>query len=136
MKTKPGRGRPSKYSAKTPKKVRDYIMMCLEKEKFPTIEGLAAYLSVGTRTLHDWQTKYDEFPPAIEILKDTQRELLINNGLTGGYNTRFAMFLLKANHGMTEKDPLITATQNSFNGISPELIADAVELMRSRDGQD
>ena len=135
MKIKPRRGRPSKYTAKTPKRVREYITMCLEKEKFPTIEGLAAYLRVGTRTLHDWQTRYDEFPPAIEILKDTQRELLINNGLTGGYNTRFAMFLLKANHGMTEKDPVISATQNSFTGISPDLLADALKLMESQDGQ-
>ncbi len=136
MKTKPKRGRPTKYTAKTSKRVRDYITMCLEKEKFPTIEGLAAYLRVGVRTINDWQTKYDDFSPTIEILKDTQRELLINNGLTGEYNTRFAMFLLKANHGMTEKDPVVSATQNSFMNISPELLADALELMKHRDGQD
>jgi hypothetical protein len=50
-------------------------------------------------------------------------------------NTRFAMFLLKANHGMAEKDLMIAATQNSFMGISPDLLADALELMGSKERQ-
>jgi hypothetical protein len=130
------RGRPIKYSTKTSKHVIDYIAKCAEKEEFPTIEGLASYLKVGTRTIYDWKAEYEDFSQTIGKLMDAQRELLINNGLVGKYNTRFSMFLLKANHGMREKDPLIDATQNNnFNGVSAELLADALELMESRDGQ-
>lgn len=130
------RGRPTKYSGKTNKHVMDYMLMCSEKEEFPTIEGLASYLKVGTRTIYDWKAEYPDFSQTIEKLMDSQRKLLINNGLVGKYNTRFSMFLLKANHGMREKDPLVDATQNNnFNGVSAELLADALELMESRDGQ-
>lgn len=135
MTNKPGRGRPTKYSAKTPKCLQIYTTKCLEKGEFPTIEGFSAHLGVGTRTLYDWQAEYPDFSQTMDELRDTQKHLLISKGLTGGYNTRFAMFLLKANHGMTEKDPLISATQNSFMGISPDLLADALELMESKERQ-
>jgi hypothetical protein len=43
------------------------------------------------------------------------------------------MFLLKANHGMTEKEPLVNATQNSYMNISPDLLADALKLMKQEE---
>lgn len=133
MSNKPGRGRPTKYSASVPKSLRKYTSECLQKGDFPTIEGFSAYLGVGTRTLYDWQLEYPDFSQTMDELRDTQKHHLISKGLTGGYNTRFAMFLLKANHGMMEKDPLISATQNSFMNVSPDLLADALELMHSRE---
>jgi hypothetical protein len=134
MKNKPGRGRPTKYSPKLPKSVTAYTSMCIKEGIFPTIEGLAAKLKLGTRTLYDWEKLYPDFSQTMEKLRDAQRELLITNGLRGNYNTRFSMFLLKASHGMTEKEPLIDNSQNNFSNISPELLADALTLMRSRDG--
>jgi hypothetical protein len=130
------RGRPTKYSTKTCKHVRDYSLKCVEEEKFPTIEGLAAYLRVGTRTIYDWKAEHSDFSQTIEKLLDSQRELLVTNGLVGKYNTRFSMFLLKANHGMREKEPLVDNSQNNFSNISPELLADALTLMRSRETQE
>ena len=132
MSNKPGRGRPSKYNAKVPKCLRIYTTKCLDKGEFPTIEGFSAHLGVGTRTLYDWQAEYPDFSQTMDELRDIQKHLLISKGLTGNYNTRFAMFLLKANHGMAEKDPMIAATQNSFMGISPDLLADALELMNEK----
>lgn len=132
MKSKSGRGRPTKYDPALRKRVNKYTQEMVEKGIFPTIEGLSVYLGVGTRTLYDWEKVYEDFSQTVEQLRDTQRELLITKGLNGGYNTRFAMFLLKAAHGMTEKDPLITSTQtNNFN-VPPELLADALEIMRAR----
>lgn len=132
MLTKPGRGRPTKFTTSTSKRVTHYTNDCLEKGIFPTFEGLAAFLGVGTRTLYDWELEHTDFSQTMEKIRDTQRQLLITNGLTGGYNTRFAMFLLKANHGMTEKDPLVDATQNNYMNISPDLLADALKLMHER----
>lgn len=98
MQNKPGRGRPSKYTAKTPSCLRNYTTESLQKGDFPTIEGFSAYLGVGTRTLYDWQAEYPDFSLTMDELRDTQKHLLISKGLTGSYNTRFAMFLLKANY--------------------------------------
>ena len=113
----------------------DYTTKCLKNGIFPTIEGLASSLELGTRTLYDWEKTHADFSQAMDKLRDAQKQLLITNGLTGGYNTRFSMFLLKANHGMTEKEPLVDATQNNYMNISPDLLADALRLMESQDGQ-
>ena len=133
MNNKPRRGRPTRFTSKIPANVTTYIKKCLNNGIFPTIEGLASHLGVGTRTIYDWEAEHPDFPHTIDELRDTQKQLLITNGLTGSYNTRFAMFLLKANHGMSEKDPLISATQNSYMNISPELLADALKIMNSQE---
>lgn len=130
------KGRPTRYTIKLPANVTEYTCKCLEDGKFPTIEGLAQYLGICVRTIYDWEKQHDEFLQTIDTIRDTQKQLLITNGLTGGYNSRFAMFLLKANHGMTEKEPLVDATQNNYMGISPDLLADALRLMHSQDGQE
>ena len=135
METKKKKGRPTKYNLKLIPRVTAYTKKCLKGGVFPTIEGLAPKLKIGTRTIYDWEKIYPDFSQTIDNLRDTQRELLITNGLKGNYNTRFSMFLLKASHGMTEKEPLVDATQNNYMNISPDLMADALELMRSRDGQ-
>lgn len=133
MSKKPGRGRPTKYTTSTINSLRKYTSNCVKSGTFPTIEGLASHLGVGTRTVYDWEAEYPDFSQTLGQLRDTQKELLITKGLTGSYNTRFAMFLLKANHGMSEKDPLIEATQNNYMNISPDLLADALELMNGRE---
>lgn len=136
MTNKPGRGRPTKYNNKIPARVADYTKVCLKEGTFPTIEGFAAKLKLGTRTLYDWETYRPEFSHAMDKLRDTQRELLISNGLNGGYNTRFTMFLLRANHGMREKETIVEASQNNImNGVNAELLADALKVLESQDGQ-
>ena len=133
MNNKPGLGRPTKYKSNTPAQVRKYTQKCLKNDEFPTIAGLAIKLRVGTRTLYDWEKIHPDFSQTMEALRDTQKHLLITNGITGIYNTRFSMFLLRANHGIREKEPLITSTQNNNMNISPELLADALKLMRDQE---
>ena len=130
------RGRPTRYTIKLPLSATEYIKNCLKDNKFPTIEGLAQYLGISARTIYDWEKVHVEFLQTIDTLRDTQKQLLITNGLTGGYNSRFAMFLLKANHGMTEKEPTVDATQNNYMGISPDLLADALRLMHSQEARE
>lgn len=136
MSDKSNKGRPTRYIIEFPARVMEYINNCLKDSKFPTIEGLAQYLGIAARTIYDWEKLHNEFLQTIETLRDTQKQLLITNGLTGGYNARFAMFLLKANHGMSEKESLVDATQNNYMNISPDLLADALKLMHSQEGQE
>lgn len=134
METKPGRGRPTKYNTRLLERVTNYTVKCLNQGIFPTIEELAAVLGIGTRTIYDWELEHAEFSQTIDTLRDTQKHLLITNGLNGNYNTRFSMFLLRSIHGLTEKEPLINATQNSYMNISPDVLADALKLMGNTDG--
>jgi hypothetical protein len=123
-------GRPTKYSARLPAYVIEYIENCKKSDIFPTIEGLATTLHVGTRTIYDWELGHVEFSQTLGLLRDLQRELLITKTLDGSYNTRFSIFLLKATHGMTEKDTLVSNTQNNnYMNISPDILADAIKLM-------
>ncbi len=129
------RGRPTKFTQETPKRVLNYIRDCQNKEEFPTIEHLSSVLGVGTRTLYAWEAEHSEFQQTMDMLRDAQKNLLIRGGLTNKYNSRFASFLLKANHGMSDTKPLINATQNNTFNVSPEILADAIEIMRIKDKQ-
>lgn len=132
--TTPRRGRPTKFSTRLIEHARDYTKKCIESDKLPTIEGFATEIDVGVRTVYDWELVHKDFSHTMDRLRDAQRQLLVTNGLQGKYNSRFAMFLLKASHGMTEKEPLVEATQNSFMNISPELLADALKILEEKKG--
>ncbi len=127
------RGRPTKYTKETSRRVLHYIKKCQKEEDFPTIEHLASELGVGTRTLYAWEEAYPEFQHTMDMLRDSQKHLLISGGLSNKYNARFASFLLKANHGMQDKQPLVHATQNNNFNVAPEIMADAIKLIRERE---
>lgn len=126
------RGRPTKYTNETARRVIGYIKKCTQDNDFPTIEHLASVLGVGTRTLYAWEQMHSEFQHTMDMLRDAQRDLLIRGGLTNKFNSRFASFLLKANHGMQDKQPLVHATQNNNFNVSPELMAEAIKLTRDK----
>jgi len=127
------RGRPTKYTKETPRRVISYIKKCQQNQEFITIEQLASELGVGTRSLYGWEKEYSDFLRTMDMLRDAQRDQLLRGGITNKYNARFASFLLKANHGMQDKQPPINATQNNTFNISPELMAEAIRLTREKD---
>ena len=126
-------GRPTLYNSQTPGRVFTYVKNCLQKHKVPTIPGFAMVLGVSERSIYAWRTEHEEFMQAIEVLETTQKHLVIDGGLTGKFNPRFAAFILGANHGMSDKQPIINNTQNNFlNNISADLIAEALALMHAK----
>lgn len=126
-------GRPTKYNAsRVSRDVIKYINQAKKNGDFPTIEKLAMVLGVGVRTLYDWETEYIDFSHALDTLRDLQRHMLLTNGLSGKYNSRFAIFLLKASHKMRENEPVVENNTNYMN-ISPDILADAIKLMRSKE---
>jgi len=62
------RGRPTKYTKETPKRVMHYTNKCLQSSEFPTIEQLSFQLGVGTRTLYAWEEAYSEFQQTMDGL--------------------------------------------------------------------
>jgi hypothetical protein len=105
-------GRPTSYSEQILIDANDYISRCNDQWKdnrlivsVPTVEGLAFHLEVSRSTVYLWQKEYPEFSDIIEMLLQKQAQALINNGLSGNYNSTIAKVLL-TKHGYTDKQEI------------------------------
>lgn len=127
------RGRPTKFTKETPRRVIRYIKKCQKNNDFITIESLASELGVGTRTLYSWEEVHSDFRQTMDMLRDAQRDQLLRGGITRKFDSRFAAFLLKANHGMQDKQPPFHAIQNNTFNVPAEIMADAIKLIREKD---
>lgn len=114
-------GRPPTYSEEIVLKAREYLDSCIDEEKqvvkqssekyemfdnklkvkIPTKGGLAVYLGVSRETLYAWAKEYEEFSDIMEQMGAIQEERLINNGLSGDYNSTISKVLL-TKHGYRE----------------------------------
>lgn len=99
--------RPTIYNEEILIKAREYLVLCkdnfeIKKVKIPTKGGLARHLDVARETLYDWATKYSEFSDIMEEVSSEQEDRLINNGLSGDYNSTIAKVLL-TKHGYSDK---------------------------------
>jgi len=112
--------RPTDYNEKMLDKVKEYINSCTDTEvknkikvKLPTIEGLASYINVNRDTIYEWCKVHKAFSDIIESLREKQVESLINNGLSGDYNSTIAKVLL-AKHGYRDAQELTGAEGKSL----------------------
>jgi F0F1-type ATP synthase gamma subunit len=129
-------GRPTEYNQTFVQNANAYIEMCEDAVeqivsgqsekgftafttkvtvKLPTIEGLANYLGIHKDTVYDWENKYPEFSDVINVLRNKQVERLINNGLSGDYNSNIAKLLL-AKHGYADKQEVNNIVKAEVNG--------------------
>lgn len=125
----PERGRPSLYTPEIIDKAKQYLAECEDEEidyeseyyqepqghggslrrsarpiirvKMPTVGGLARYLGVARSTLYEWKETYPDFSDIMEALGAEQEDRLINNGLSGDYNSTISKVLL-TKHGYRE----------------------------------
>lgn len=74
-----------------------------ENSRLPSLAGFARHVNIPRRTLISWGEQHEEFSTALNFLLDEQRMQLIELGRAGEGNSRFAMFMLSAAHGMREK---------------------------------
>lgn len=114
-------GAPEKYLPEyASSKMKEYLTFCekgneptliptkssyivLPNAELPSLIGYAQYLKFSRQTLENWATRHSDFARALDMLKNIQRSFLINNGLSGRYNSGMARFLLGVNHGMIER---------------------------------
>lgn len=102
-------GRPTDYSEQIAIDSWDYISRCADTYKdnrltvnLPSIEGLAFHLEVSRSTIYLWQKEHQEFSDILEVLLQKQAQSLLNNGLSGAYNSTIAKLIL-TKHGYTDK---------------------------------
>ncbi len=117
-------GRPTEYTSALLAKAQEYLAECEDEEvqvvkqsnsekgyemydnrlkvKLPSIEGLARYLGVARSSIYLWADEHQEFSDILEAIKAEQAERLINNGLSGDYNSTIAKLIL-TKHGYSDK---------------------------------
>lgn len=96
-------GRPTKYYPAIVDKVEDYFKT-VNTDELPSIEGLANYMDISRDTIYEWQKHYPKFSYTIKKILIKQKLKLMNDGMYGGkeVNAGMAIFLLKANHGLSD----------------------------------
>lgn len=122
------RGRPSEYKEEYIDKADEYLAICQDEDKkvikqssekyemydnklkvhLPTIEGFALFLNVNKTSLYEWEKIHPDFSNALSKIRTEQQKRLIDNGLSGDYNSTIAKLILSANHGMREKSDITT----------------------------
>lgn len=108
-------GRPSKYSEEMVEKAREYLDSCVDSitdhgitVNLPTIYGLARYINVNRDTLYEWAKHNPIFSDTLRDIEEEQAQRLLNNGLSGAYNSTIAKLILSSNHGMKERTDTTT----------------------------
>lgn len=118
-------GRPSEYKKEYIEAVDEYLAENIDNYSkgrlnvnLPTIEGFAVYIGVNKSSLYEWSEKYTEFSDSLDKLKHEQQKRLINQGLSGQYNSTIAKLILSSNHGMSEKNEIDhTSKGKQINGV-------------------
>lgn len=118
-------GRPSKYNEGMLKIAKDYLFESMKGEtykdkhgvekrrlKMPLLEELARLCGVHGETLTEWEKEYTEFSETLKMLRELQKERIIQRGFGMG-NPTFAIFMLKANHGMMETEKRILSGERN-----------------------
>jgi len=87
--------------------------------KYPTMDMFAKSLGVNRDTIFEWASVHKEFGKAKENAIELAKNIVIQNGLIGAYNSTFCIFMCKANFGMRDGGELDQAVPQplevSFN---------------------
>ena len=78
------------YTTKAGTVIEDEIE---KPEELPTIEEFCESIPITKKTFHEWKNRYPEFLYAYERAKQIFRDFIVKNGITGRYDSRFAMFV-------------------------------------------
>ena len=118
-------GRPTKYSPEMIQIAKDYLDECVDEEtqrvrtdgdksityelginaKIPTVAGLSLKLGVARDTVYEYAKANKEFSDALEVILAAQESKLIENSISGKYNSAIAKLLL-VKHGYVERQEI------------------------------
>ena len=103
-------GRPTEYKEEILVKAQDYYDNLPEDEVIHSIEGLAEHINIARSTIYEWIKDEDkkDFSDIVSQILERQGKFLINNGLSGKYNSKITMALL-SKHGYREERGFVGA---------------------------
>ena len=108
MSDKHAGGRPTKYTPELVEKAKSYITEYQTYgDVIPSIAGLASMLKVTRTCLYEWEKVYEEFSYILKEIKQEQEKVLLNNGLSGDFNSAITKLVL-GKHGYHDKQDIET----------------------------
>lgn len=108
-----------------------HATLFMNDKLLPTLQGYCLVAGISPGYLYELSNEMPEVADIIEMIKVKQEKFLLENGITGKANPIFSMFLLKSKHQYQDSPQQLTQN-NNFN-ISPDILADAIKLMRAKD---
>ena len=107
-------GPPTKFNSETIDKALHYLNNYHEYGKnIPSVAKLAQVLDVTRETLYTWAKQEDkkELSDIIQKLSISQEVELLENGLSGAYNSTITKLVLGTHHGYHEKQEVTAQVQ-------------------------
>ena len=125
----------TKNRTETLKLLKEYKTLLLdpnEKNIIPSVVSASLHAGISKKALLAWEltTAQDsEVRDILDFIRDLEEKWLREHGLLKMIDGKLVALLLKADHGLQEKPTQLTQN-NTFN-VSPELLAEAIELSRT-----
>lgn len=104
-----------------------------EKTIIPSIVSASLYAGISKKALIAWElttAENSEVRQILDFIRDVEEKYLRENGLLGNTDSKLTTLLLKAEHGVQDQPQQLTQN-NTFN-VSPEILADAIEISRTK----
>jgi len=101
-------GRPTAYTQELVKKARKYVTDYESQgDVIPSVVGLCKYITRSRACIYRWASELDkaEFKDILEDINETQKQVLLNKGLSGEFNSNIAKLVL-GKHGLHDKQEL------------------------------
>lgn len=108
--------------------IEKFLNMKDDEKRMPTVAGFCLHVGISRSRLYELAGIMDEVADIVEYIGLMQEDLALNGGMFNKTNPIFSMFLLKSKHNY--RDTPANLTQNNTFNVSPELLADALTLMR------
>lgn len=99
--------------------------------KLPTFERFASNIGVVVNTLRNWADEFPEFLKAYNECEQLQKEILVQNGLIGGYQNNFAVFVAQNFTDMKVKQEI--DNKSSDGSMSPKKIERVIIDVKNTD---
>ncbi len=115
---------PTKYTKDRIEKMAEYLERWSEKgDVIPTVEGLSLFIDISRETIYTWdkQPGKEEISDTLGQIKKKQKQILMNSGLKGDFNSNITKLLLHQ-HGLSDKvesDNTLTIKVVNYAGNNP-----------------
>ncbi len=105
----------------------------LTPSDFPSIVSACLHANINEKAVLSYELRTSEdsdIRSLLDKIRMMQKKYLLDNGLSNKINGKLTGLLLSSDHGINDKPQNLTQN-NTFN-ISPELLAEAIELSRTK----
>ena len=118
-------GRPTDYNEDILVKANEYLINYAEHgDKIPSVEGLVRVIGIARGTAHRWAKEEgkEEFSDILANINEEQKRVLINNGLSGDFNSNITKLVL-GKHGFHDRQETTHAGTIGLTDLTDEQLS-------------